>query len=355
MSSPWGPPPPGLDITENQNANIIGSVAVVMVIGLSAVALRIFARLSRTGPGLGVDDYVILGAAVLAIGNAACCLSSIQYGGGKHLWVVTLEGFTKLYQTTYAFVIIYINSITLTKTSIMLYYRRIFGTSIVWWIVFCFTIGHGLEVTITWLAGCRPISFYWRQYTDPTAVGSCINASVFYFVNGIIGMLIDVSILLVPIPTVYKLQMPPGQKFFVCGILLLGSFVCVASVVRIVMMDKLVKAHDFTWAMCQVFIWSCVEPFIGILCACLPTFAPLVRRWHATRTAQHSKPSKYYDHSGSNSNNKEWSRIHESATENSVELGSTVTTAAGGKTKGHTGPDPHDIMVTKHFSLSRSP
>lgn len=28
-------------------------------------------------------------------------------------------------------------------------------------------------------------------------------------------------------------------------------------------------------------MWSCVEPFIGIVCACLPTFSPLFRRWWA--------------------------------------------------------------------------
>lgn len=65
--------------------------------------------------------------------------------------------------------------------------------------------------------------------------------------------------------------------------------VCVASIVRIVMMNKLVHSQDFTWAMCQVFIWSCVEPFIGILCACLPTYAPLVRHWYSATTSQLSK------------------------------------------------------------------
>ena len=45
------------------------------------------------------------------------------------------------------------------------------------------------------------------------------------------------------------------------------------------MMDTLVHSPDFTWAMSKVFIWSCCEPFIGIVCACLPTYAPLVRRF----------------------------------------------------------------------------
>ena len=137
----------------------------------------------------------------MGIGTAVCCLISVQWGGGKHLWVVTPSEFTKLYQTTYAFVIIYITCISATKISILLFYRRIFGTGIVWALVFGLTIAHWAEVTITWLAGCRPIDYYWRQYTDPTATGSCIDAPLFYFCNGIIGLVIDVAILLVPTPT----------------------------------------------------------------------------------------------------------------------------------------------------------
>ncbi|KAL1836299.1 hypothetical protein VTJ49DRAFT_5323 [Mycothermus thermophilus] len=285
----WGPAPPGVDLTENQNSDIIGAVVAIMIIGLSAVVLRIFSRLSHSGPGLAEDDYVILVAAVLGIGTAVCCLVSVRWGGGKHLWVVTADEFNKLYQTTYAFVIVYIACISATKTSILLSYRRVFGDGIIWYIVFTLTLCHWAEVTITWLSGCRPVSYYWRQYTDPTAVGTCIDAPLFYFINGIIGLFIDVAILLVPIPTLIKLQMPPTKKIFIGGIFLLGGFVCVASAVRIVMMDQLVKSPDFTWAMSKVFIWSCVEPFIGIVCACLPTYAPLVRKFWTAAATHHSR------------------------------------------------------------------
>jgi len=63
-SGAWGPTPPGVDLTENQNENIIGSVVAIMVIGIFAVLLRVFTRLMKTGPGLAMDDYVILFAAV---------------------------------------------------------------------------------------------------------------------------------------------------------------------------------------------------------------------------------------------------------------------------------------------------
>nr|CDP28864.1 Putative protein of unknown function [Podospora anserina S mat+] len=293
-SGAWGEAPPGVNLAENQNGDIIGSVVGIMVLGLSSVVLRLFTRLINKGPGLAADDYVILFAAVMGIGTAVCCLISVPWGGGKHLWVVTHEEFTKLYQTTYAFVIVYITCISATKVSILLFYRRVFGTNVIWYIVFGFTCAHWAEVTITWLAGCRPIDYYWRQYTDPTATGSCIDAPLFYFCNGIIGLVIDVAILLVPIPTVWKLNMPTTKKVFVGGILLLGGFVCVASAIRIVMMDQLVKSPDFTWAMSKVFIWSCCEPFIGIVCACLPTYAPLVRRWWKGELSGYPDTPKVY-------------------------------------------------------------
>ncbi|KAK4444715.1 hypothetical protein QBC34DRAFT_384933 [Podospora aff. communis PSN243] len=290
-SGAWGPTPPGVDLTEDQNMDIISSVVAIMVVGLSSVVLRMITRLMKTGPGLAADDYVILFAAAMGIGTAVCCLISVQWGGGKHLWVVTHDEFTKLYQTTYAFVIIYITCISATKISILLFYRRIFGTGIVWAVVLVLTCAHWAEVTITWLVGCRPIDYYWRQYTDPTATGSCIDAPLFYFCNGIIGLVIDVAILLVPTPTIWKLNLPTTKKIFVGGILLLGGFVCVASAVRIVMMDQLVKSPDFTWAMSKVFIWSCCEPFVGIVCACLPTYAPLVRSlWRRTGSSYAGMP-----------------------------------------------------------------
>lgn len=34
---------------------------------------------------------------------------------------------------------------------------------------------------------------------------------------------------------------------------------------------------DISWSMGAVFVWSCVEPFVGIFCACLPTYPPLIR------------------------------------------------------------------------------
>ncbi|KAJ4264298.1 hypothetical protein NW762_005494 [Fusarium torreyae] len=234
---------------------------------------------------------------------------SIPYGGGKHLWVVTFAEFTTLWKMTYAFVLIYATTVTLTKASILVFYRRVFGSNLAHYICMGLVVGYWVAIIIAWFSGCRPASFFWEQFTNPEAKGTCMNTSLFYFVNGICAMLIDITILCVPIPTILKLQMPNSQKVAVGGILLLGAFVCVASIVRIVYMDKLVKAQDFTWAMAQVFIWSCCEPLVGIVCACLPTFGPLLRRWwkRATSTDDSYNP---WDDNVRNKPRSQWKQFH---------------------------------------------
>lgn len=73
---------------------------------------------------------------------------------------------------------------------------------------------------------------------------------------------------------------------------LIDISVCVASICRILSLQKNTYGTDATWTMAPVFIWSCVEPFVGIICACLPTFGPFFRRWWAKVRTMRSSNSR---------------------------------------------------------------
>lgn len=145
--------------------------------------------------------------------------------------------------------------------------------------------------------------------------------------------------------------------------------VCVASIVRIIMMNKLVHSQDFTWAMCQVFIWSCVEPFIGIVCACLPTYAPLVRHWYSStssQTRQTPKSASYYMSSGNSRHVKGvinrgphapphstlWCDDEVELTSNNGNSGNGYTYKV--HTSGNSGipDDGQNIHIKRHFAFS---
>ncbi|KAH8804479.1 hypothetical protein F5884DRAFT_407489 [Xylogone sp. PMI_703] len=288
-SGVFGPAPPGVDLSENRNASLRAAVITLMVIGTVFVVLRFIARSWQKGLSIEIDDIFCAIGLLFAHGTAICSLVSLKYGGAKHLWVLTGEEFTTIWQILFAYVMIYAVAVTFTKLSIVLFYRRIFGMTWHLWICVFLAVSYMVTVIITINVACRPLPYFWTQYTTPGAKGECIDVPLFFFANGIWAMLVDVCILVVPIPIINKLNMPPRQKFVVILILLLGSFVCIASIVRVTTIHTLIKSADLTWAMSAVFIWSCCEPFIGIVCACLPTLAPFFRRfWTTVRTTGNS-------------------------------------------------------------------
>lgn len=152
--------------------------------------------------------------------------------------------------------------------------NRVF--TIMFWVAFFLVGVYPLIMWIVMATACRPVSFFWRQYAGATD-GSCIQVLDFFLAFGIVNMIVDVFILIVPIPLIMRLQMNTRKKISVSGIMLLGSLVCVASIVRIRYLFLLTTAVDVSWTLGPAFAWSSLEPSIAMISACLPTFAPLFR------------------------------------------------------------------------------
>lgn len=116
----------------------------------------------------------------------------------------------------------------------MLLYRRLFYTgngdmlvinrifTIMYWAATFFTCIYPIIMWIVMAVACRPLNFFWTQYTGATD-GKCIDTLLFFLVFGIINMVNDVIILVVPIPRILKLHMNKRKKVSVAGIMLLGS------------------------------------------------------------------------------------------------------------------------------------
>lgn len=56
---------------------------------------------------------------------------------------------------------------------------------------------------------------------------------------------------------------------------------CAASVIRVIAFNQ-VNFNDITYTMVDISIWSTVESSIGIICACLITYRPLIGRLRST-------------------------------------------------------------------------
>jgi hypothetical protein len=174
------------------------------------------------------------------------------------------------------YVFIYAWSVCIIKFSILALYRRIFGmTWLGWWCVFL-TTGYLITNHVVLPLYTKPLNYYWDQWYPDAKGRVLVDEAKFYLGVGIINLVGDICILSVPITSVLKLHMSRPQKYAVCFMFLLGSFVCFASLYRIITISRLVSSRDISWAKSDVFIWSSVEPSIGIISGCLPTLRPLM-------------------------------------------------------------------------------
>ncbi|KAI2822937.1 hypothetical protein CBS12448_11057 [Aspergillus niger] len=259
-SSVFGDPPPGTDLTASRREVNNAAVSVTYVLAAIAIALRFLARSRVQQASIAADDWMIVAALLSVTANFVSTIVGGYYGLGKHVWAIPLHDVIKVMQILFAYVLIYVVTVPLIKLSVILFYRRIFGMNKAMWFCVALTIGYWVSCTIAFLVCCRPVSYYWTQYADP-AGGRCVyNLYPFYIGNAAANVTTDVIILLVPMPVIWRLHMRTTQKVLVCSIFLLGSL-----------------SVDITWIMGNVFIWSSVEPCIGIVCACLPTLQPLLR------------------------------------------------------------------------------
>ncbi|PYH89214.1 hypothetical protein BO71DRAFT_435013 [Aspergillus ellipticus CBS 707.79] len=235
-------------IQQGGNFTLIAAIFFI-VLSATAMSLRLWARHIKGAP-LGIDDWLLIAGVAIFFIFCGDILVGSRYASPP------------LYNLT----------ITLIELSVLFLYRRIFAissfrrsTTIV--LICCFL---WLIVTIAGnLLYCIPISHFW----DKTIPGSCFNVFAFFLTMQIFGLLLDVIILLLPIQTILHSHRSLRKRLGLLGIFLLGAIVPAIGAFRVV---YVYKTHDHFLPHFKASFCSVVSLGIAIICACLPTFLPLL-------------------------------------------------------------------------------
>ncbi|KAL9048080.1 MAG: hypothetical protein Q9206_006257 [Seirophora lacunosa] len=272
-------------LLENRGHELVATIAVMLVIATLAVLLRLYARrVSRSK--FGTDDYLILVALILTYGLDITSFFAIRAGSGRHMITLTLDQITSLIKTDQAAQVLFGCSITATKLSILFFYLRLFPfrtffvvslitgvAAILWWV--------GLMLTA--FLHCRPLAYYWDR-SIPN--GYCVDEHLIGFTITSVNIVTDLVVLVLPIPWLWGMNMAVPKRMAVVGLFLLGSFVCIAGIVRIPFLAEL-KFSDISWTSVSVGVWVNVECNIGILSACLPILRPLFTTKYPSSPVSH--------------------------------------------------------------------
>ena len=190
-----------------------------------------------------------------------------------------------------------------SKLSILLFFKRAFTTlirpfQIALIVVTTYSILVGVASTIEFVVQCLPVRFFWeRAYaitgtTPPHPLsGWCMPQDVHAAVPLFASLLSDLLMLALPAIGLWRLQIQKDKKAGVLLAFSVGLFVCIAECIRIYYVFKISNSGDVTWNNAAVTLWTAVEGCVSVICACIPTMAPLLK--HVPGSSRSNSPSPW--------------------------------------------------------------
>ncbi|OBT58914.1 hypothetical protein VE04_00582 [Pseudogymnoascus sp. 24MN13] len=270
--------PSGPD-TKNGNTFVYLNIPLLFLSAI-IVGYRVWWRCIRNGSGaLNKADICVIICLIFNIIQVACISSAIlNWGFGHHAPYLSAEQRYNSLLLFFVFQCFVKNTVAITKLSFLFLYLDIFpqrNFRIICWALIVHISAAIVALSFTTIFQCTPVKYSW----DKTVPGSCINIKAFWYGQSGWNTLMDVIVLILPIPVIVKLQMNRRAKLGLLAVFILGTFVCITSIERLISLNfNATFAKDFTWATGTSVIWTQVESTVGVICACAPTLrSPLAR------------------------------------------------------------------------------
>ncbi|KAF2679377.1 hypothetical protein K458DRAFT_118673 [Lentithecium fluviatile CBS 122367] len=131
---------------------------------------------------------------------------------------------------------------------------------------------------------CRPFNQYWAIIPNST---QCSAATNHLITNAVLNLSSDIMIISIPMPLLFKVQLPRKNKAVLIGIFMIGAFNIIAAVLN--------KYYSFTHPFGTEWTeWYLRESYTAMLCANLPLTYPLIQRLFKLKNwSHHSYNGRY--------------------------------------------------------------
>ncbi|PTB77132.1 hypothetical protein M440DRAFT_1401464 [Trichoderma longibrachiatum ATCC 18648] len=252
----------------------------LLVVAICIVGFRVWWRcIKNGGRTFNKADVCVLICLIFNIIQVSCIsVAIVKWGFGHHAAFLTAE--QRYYSLLYFFIFqcFVKNTVAITKLSFLFLYLDIFPQKkfrmICWAMILQIAAGL-VALSFTTIFQCTPVQYSW----DKTIPGTCINIKAFWYGQSGWNTLMDLLVLVLPIPVILKLQMNRRAKISILAVFILGAFVTITSIERLISLNfNATFILDFTWATGTSVIWTQVESTVGVICACAPSLRlPLAR------------------------------------------------------------------------------
>ncbi|KAK8054431.1 hypothetical protein PG996_013732 [Apiospora saccharicola] len=273
---------------------------IFFTLDIIAVALRFWARLIQR-KAVSANDYLIVASLVVTGGVNVIGYLLIGVGGvGKHQGDAAAKEIEMSLKLFVAAGPTWAVATALVKTSILSFYISIFRDPrlrVASYVMIACSCALVVGVFLQSFLICHPFAFNWNKTITS---GSCADSQTALLAIAAVNLAIDLCILALPMPTLWKLQMSPKKKVSISAILAVGLVVCLFSSLRIKAVLDLAPT-DFTYTVAEDLTFGALELQLGIINACLPLLRPIWKKllgsspWRSYKTPNSDKQTPSCD------------------------------------------------------------
>lgn len=204
----------GLPIRDKSQTYTTLAIAFSVISGV-AVLQRFVAKILAETLQLGIDDYMVLLAAVVQAPMAAVGVEGgVASGLGRDIWTLEFWQVTDFSFFLYVFTVLYFLNIAIVKLAFLFFYLRVFPKRSVrryLWATVAFTVCFGVTFVFAGIFQCQPVSHYWNRWTGEYE-GSCVNVSAVAWANSAVSIALDLWMIAIPLSQVHTLNLDWKKK-----------------------------------------------------------------------------------------------------------------------------------------------
>jgi hypothetical protein len=200
--------------------------------------------------------------------------------------------------------LLWVTLVTVIKLSILHFYTRVFRVSA---FLRASYAAMGLCAAF-WTAAFFATAFFCtppRKSWYSEVPGRCGDSHKFYTGCASTDLVIDVIVIMLPMPVLWNLQMALAKKVALTAIFALGFLIIFITAIRLKFMNEL-DNNDATYSYAKMAVFSSIVPLLGIINACLPIMRPAFRTIFGTPALESVGPKSYG--TGHSSQSQSWIR-----------------------------------------------
>ncbi|KAK4228583.1 hypothetical protein QBC38DRAFT_151112 [Podospora fimiseda] len=285
-------------ITDGARDALIG-ISFLWAINGFVVFFRLLGRFR--GVGIDVDDVLALVAFLISgatIGfNASVFVSGVgyDYDPTAPYFADLNNNLSFMLKITFIFTLFYIWALIALKISQLWFYYRAFSVQLKVWIYIVGAIiaVWGIVMSLVFTFLCTPVNLQWTLNRP----GKCMDQIAVLKSIIMSNVLTDLMIVILPMKTVWSLQMRTTEKVAVAGCFAIGLACVIIGIVRFWQIYVIDLLGNFTGTSLTTFMLCSVELMLAGICINIPMLRPFYIRWRQKHKSSGDDSS--YPHAGS--------------------------------------------------------